>query len=115
MPSNDSEKVFFKLMNNAVFGKTMENLCNRRNITLINNPRKLMQEIAQLTFKGFKVFHGNPVAIERCKVNLCLNQPVIPGFSILDIGKTLIYYFHYNYIKKNDQSKLLFTDTDCYT
>ena len=118
MSSNDFEKDFFKLMNNAVFGKTMENLRNRRNITLINNPRKLMQGTAQPTFKSFKVFHENLVAVERGKVDLCLNRPVVARFLILDISETLMYDFHHNYIKKkypNDKSKLLFTDTDSLT
>ena len=118
MSSNDFEKDSFKLMNNAVFGKTMENLRNRRNITFINNSRKLMQGTAQPTFKSFKVFHENLVAVKRSKVDLCLNRPVVAGFSILDISETLMHDFHQNYIKKkypNDKSKLLFTDTDSLT
>ena len=100
MPSNDFEKDFFKLMNNAVFGKTMGNLRNHRNLTLINNPRKLMQVTAQPPFKIFKIFHENLVAVERGKIDLWLSRPVVAEFSILDISKTLMYDFHYNYIKK---------------
>ena len=54
MSSKDFEKDFFKFMNNAVFGKTIENLRNRRNTILINNPRKLMQVTAQPPFESFK-------------------------------------------------------------
>ena len=118
MSSNDFEKKFFKLMNNSVFGKTMENLRNRCNITLIKNPRKLMQATTQSTFKSFKIFHENLVAVERDKVDLCLNRPVVAGFSIVNIAKTLMYDFHYNCIKKkypDDKSKLLFAETDSLT
>ena len=96
----------------------MENLRNHCNITLIKNPRKLMQATTQSTFKSFKIFHENLVAVERGKVDLCLNRPVVAGFSILNISKTLMYDFHYNYIKKkysDDKSKLLFTETDSLT
>ena len=101
-------------MNSTIFGKTMENLRNRY-ITLTNDPRKLMQVTAQPTFKTFKIFHENLVAVERGKVDLCLNRPVVAGFSILDISKPLMYDFHYDCIKEkypNDKSKLLSTGTD---
>ena len=96
---NEFEKDFFKLLNNAVFGKTMENLRNLRNITLINNRHKLMKLVAQPSFKGFKIFHKDLIAAERAKVELLLNRPITIGFSILDISKTPMYRFHYDYIK----------------
>ena len=65
---NEFEKDFFKLMKNAVFGKTMENLRNRRNMTLVNNQHKLMKLFAQPSFKGFKIFHKDPISVERAKV-----------------------------------------------
>ena len=102
-------------MNNAVFGKTMGNLRNRRNITLVNNRHKLMKLVAELSFKGFKIFHKDLIAVERAKVELLLNRPITIGFSILDISKTLMYRFHYDYIKQKyegNKSQLLFTDTD---
>ena len=102
-------------MNNAVFGKTMGNLRNRRYITLVNNRHKLMKLVAEPSFKGFKIFHKDLIAVERAKVELLLNRPITIGFSILDISKTLMYRFHYDYIKQKyegNKSQLLFTDTD---
>ena len=74
--SNEFEKNFFKLMNNAVFGKTMENLRNRRNVTLVNCRRKLMRLAPQPSFKNFTIFHENLIAVERAKVEILLNRPI---------------------------------------
>ena len=71
--SNKFEKNFFKLMKNSLFGKTMENLRNRRNITLANCQRKLMRLVAQPSFKGYTIFHEDLIAIEKAKVELVLN------------------------------------------
>ena len=81
------------------FGKTMENLRNHGNITLFHNQHKLMKLVAQPSFKGFKIFHKDLIAAERAKVELLLNRPITIGFSILDISKTPMYRFHYDYIK----------------
>ena len=112
---NDFEKDFFKLMNNSVFGKTMENLRNRRKIDFATDDFKIQKLVAQPTFKSFTIFHDNLVAVERLKSELTLNRPIYTGFCILDLSKILMYDFHYNYVKQkypDDKSKLLFTDTD---
>ena len=75
-------------MNNAVLGKTMKNLRNRRNITLANNRHKLMKLVAQPSSKHFKIFHKDLIAVEKAKVELLLNRPITVGFSILDISET---------------------------
>jgi len=95
-----SKKIFFKLLNNAVFGKTMENLRNHRKLDLISNARKLKKTAAQPTFKNFTIFHEHLVALERRISELTLNKPIHVGFCILDISKTLMYDWHYNYVKK---------------
>ena len=72
---------------------------------------KLKKRAAQPSFKQFKFFHENLLAVERAKVELILNQPIFVGFAILDLSKTLMYDFHYNYIKrKYPDSTLLFTE-----
>ena len=94
----------------------MENLRNRGTVDLVTSEEKLKKLAAQPSFKQFKVFHENLVASERAKVELTLNRPIYVGFAILDLLKTLIYDFHYNYIKwKQPDSTLLFTDTDSLT
>ena len=78
----------------------------------------MMKLAAQPSFKSFKIFHENLVAVEQKKVELVLNRPIYVGFAILDLSKTLMYDFHYNYIKSKypgERSKLLFTDTDSLT
>ena len=111
---NSFEKDFFKLMNNSVFGKTMENLRNRVDVRLITDEKKLVKWASRPTFVSSKIFNENLVAVHKVKEVLKLNKPSYVGMCILDISKTLMYDFHYNYIKKKygDKAKLLFTDTD---
>ena len=113
MAKNNFEKDFFKLMNNSVFGKTMENLRKRSNIKLITNQEHLNKLTRQPTYVSSKIFDENLVGVQKKKVRLVLDKPSYVGFSILELSKTLMYDFHYNYIrKKYPVVKLLFTDTD---
>jgi hypothetical protein len=118
MANNEFEKDFFKLMNNAAFGKTMENLRKRPIVQLANNQSKARKLTSKPTFHAFRIFNEDLVAVHMLKQRLYLNRPIYVGFTILDVSKTLIYDFHYNYIKKKygQCAKLLFTDTDslCY-
>ena len=111
---NDFEKDFFKLMNNSVFGKTMENLRKRVNVKLITDEKKLIKYSSKPTFISSKIFNEKLVAIHNIKPSLLLNRPAFVGMCILDLSKTLMYDFHYNYIveKYKSKAKLLFTDTD---
>ena len=116
--ANDFEKDFYKLMNNAVFGKTMENLRKRVNVKLVNDKAKLSKLTASPSFDSFRIFSEELAAVNMRKTKLYLNRPIYVGFTILDISKVLMYDFHYNYMKKKyaSNAKLLFTDTDslCY-
>ena len=111
---NNFEKDFFKLMNNAVFGKTMENIRNRVNIKLVNTGEKFKKLVAKPNYESRIIFNENLVSVHMKKTSLTMNKPVYLGMCILDLSKTLMYDFHYNYIKKKygDKAKLLFTDTD---
>ena len=112
--SNPFEKDFFKLMNNSVFGKTMENLRKRVDVKLVNDERTRTKLLGQPYFKSMKIFNDHLVAIEMRKKNLTLNKPIYCGFTILDNSKMLLYGFHYEFIKQRygTQATLLFTDTD---
>ena len=112
---NNFEKDFFKLMNNSVFGKTMENIRNRVNVKLVNTQERLKKLTAKPNFKGPpKIFSVNLISVHMKKTSLLMNKPVYLGMCILDLSKTIMYDFHYNYIKPKygDKAKLLITDTD---
>ncbi|MCG8571961.1 MAG: endonuclease VII domain-containing protein [Spirochaetes bacterium] len=114
---NSFEKDFFKLMNNSVFGKTMENLRKRCNVYLETEYDHFMRQTAKPTYVSCKIFSKDLVAVNMKKERLKLDKPSYVGMCILDLSKTLMYDFHYNYIKKKyGKAQLLFTDTDslCY-
>ena len=111
---NEFEKDFFKLMNNSIFGKTMENIRNRRDIKLVNNRDSAKKYVAKPNFKHLNIFSESLIAIHMKKTSLTFDKPVYLGLCILDLSKTVMYDFHYNYIKPKYESKvnLLYTDTD---
>ena len=111
---NNFEKEFYKLMVNSVFGKTMENIRNRVNVKLVNTEEKLKKLVAKPNFKSLKIFSEDLVSVHMKQTSLTMNKPVYLGMCILDLSKTIMYEFHYNYIKSKygDKAKLLFTDTD---
>ena len=111
---NNFEKDHYKLMNNSVFGKTMENIRNRVNVKLVNNEEKARKLIAKPNYRSCKIFSENLISVHMKKTSLVMNKPVYLGACILDLSKTIMYDFHYNYIKPmyKDKAKLLFTDID---
>ena len=113
---NNFEKDFFKLMNNSVFGKTIENIRNRVDVKLVNTEEKFKKLVAKPNFKSRKIFNENLISVHMKKTSLTMNKPVYLGMCILDLSKTLMYDFHYNYIipKYGNKAKLLFTDTDSF-
>ena len=113
---NEFEKDFFKLMNNAVFGKTMENIRNRVNIKLVNTGEKFKKLVAKPNYESRIIFNENLVSVHMKKTSLTMDKPVYLGMCILDLSKTLMFDFHYRYIKPKygDRAKLLFTDTDSF-
>ena len=113
--NNKFEKDFYKLLINAVFGKTMENVRNRINIELINDERLLKKRVAKPTFKRGQIIREDLTAIQCYNTSVTLNRPIYCGFAVLELSKKLMYTFHYLHIKKKypgNKSRLLFTDTD---
>ena len=111
---NDFEKDFFKLMNNAVFGKTVANVRKHRDIKLVAIDKRRNQLASEPNYHTTKYFSENLIAIEMKKTKVKMNKPVYLGMSILDISKTLMYEFWYDYIKPKyqDKAKLCYMDTD---
>ena len=111
---NNFEKKFYKLMNNSVFGKTMENIRNRVDVKLVNTEEKLRKLAAKPNFRSRKIFSENLVSVHMKKTSLTMVKPVYLGMCILDLSKTIMFDFHYNYIKSKygNKAKLLFSDTD---
>ena len=113
MATNDFEKDFYKLMNNAVFGKTMENIRNRVDIRLATESKQSEKLVSKPNFKSHKIIHSDLVSIELLKTKLLFNKPIYVGAAILDISKTLLYdYYYYMKEKYQDNIKLVYGDTD---
>ena len=112
--ANDFEKDFLKSMLNSVYGKTMENLRKRINVRLVNNEKDFLKYTSRPTYIGYKKF-GKDYAIHEIKPVLILSKPIYIGSTVLDLSKCKMYDFHYNFIKKNFDAALLFTDTDSLT
>ena len=114
--TTDFEKDLYKLMNNSVFGKTMENLRKRVNVQLVCSSAedRLRKPIASPAFARHQIFDNDLAALQMYKSKLRLNRPVYVGMSILDLNKHLMHDFYYNNLKVQygDRSNLLYTDTD---
>ena len=104
-------------MNNSVFRKTMENPHKRVDVTLVTDEKKPDKLTAKPTYASSKIFNENLMAVHKVKETPTQNRPAYVGMCILDLSKTVMYDFHYNYIKKRYgyRTELLFTDTDSLT
>ena len=114
LATSSFEKDFFKLMNNSVFGKTIENIRKRQNVILIDNKDMAYKLSSKPNFDRLTIFDDNLIACHMKKTEVYFNKPIYVGQAILDLSKTLMFDFHYNYIKEKYENKaeLLFTDTD---
>ena len=101
-------------MNKSVFGKTLENIRNRVDIRLITSDKVAQKLAAKPNYDRCTIFHVNLVAVHMKKPKLYFNKPVYLGMSIIDLSKSLMYDFNYNYIKTKygNKAKLPFIDND---
>ena len=107
-------RVLYKLMKNAVYGKTMEKLRNRIDLKLASNKKAYLKWTPKPSYMSHKIFNNDLVPIRKKKVTLTPNKPAFIGMCILELSEVLMYEFHYDYIenKYGNNSRLLSTDTD---
>ena len=101
-------------MNNSVFGKTMENIRNHRDIKLVTSDKRRKRLVSEPNCHSHKKFWEHLMAIEVKKTHVKMTKPLYLGMSILDISKTLMYEFWYDYIKYGNRAKLCYTDADTF-
>ena len=113
---NDFEKDFFKLMNNSVFGKTMENVSNHRDIKLVTSDKRRSILASKSNYHSSKCISKDLMMMEMRKVEVKMNKPIYLGQAILDISKTLMYVFWYDYIKPKykEKARQCYMDTDSF-
>ena len=113
---NEFGKDFFKLMNNTVFGKTMENIRNHKDINLVTSDKKYLKYVMKPNFKDGHPFSKHLLAVEMGKGEITMNKPVYLGQVVLDISKTLTYEFYYDYMraKYGTKVRLCYMDTDSF-
>ena len=102
---NEFEKDFFKLMNNSVFGKTMENIRNHKDMKLVTSDKKYLKYVMKPNFRGGHPFSKHLFAVEMGKIEIRMNKLVYLGQAILGLRKTLMYEFHYDYMRPRYGSK----------
>ena len=93
---NDFEKDFFKLMNNSVFGKTMENIRKHEDIKLATNKESFLKTVMKPNFKSEICFGPSLIGCEMGEIKVLLNKPVYLGQATLDLSKLALYKFDYD-------------------
>ena len=113
---NEFQKKFFKLMNNSVFGKTMENVRNHRDMKLVTSDKRRKRLVSETNYYSHKKFSDHLMTTEMKKTRVKMIKPLYLVMSILDIRKILMYKFWYEYIrpKYGDREKLCYTGTDSF-
>ena len=116
LAKNDFEKDLFKLMNNSVFGKTMENIRKHRHIKLVTTDKKRSKLVSEPNYHTINLISKDLSIIEMKKTKVKMNKPIYLGLSILEISKILMYEFWYDYMKPkyNDNVRLCYMDTDSF-
>ena len=118
-PKKKKKKIeidFLKLINNYVFGKTMENVRNHGDIKLVTSDETRKRLVSELNYHSHKIFSEHLMAIEMKKTRVEMIKPIYLGMSILNISKMIMYEFWYGYIKPKygERAKLCYTDTNSF-
>ena len=113
---NDFEKDLFKLMNKSVFGKTMENIRKHRDVKLVTTDKKRSKLVSEPNYHSINLISVYLSIIDMKTTKVKMNKLIYLGLSILEISKTLMYEFWYDYIKPkyNNKVKLCYMDMDSF-
>ena len=113
---NDFEKDIFKLSNNAVFGKTMEDQRKHLDFEIVSDERRFMKCVNNPSFKRSHIINEDLVGVEKQKPKLKLDKPIFIGMSILDLSKQHMYKFYYDVMKPKygENIRMVYTDTDSF-
>ena len=113
---NDFDKDLYKLINNAVYGKTMENVRKHRIIKFVNNDKKINKLVSEPNYHTTKWFSENLLVIEMKKTSVKMNKPIYLGLATLSLSKILMYDCWYNEMKPKykDRIRLCWMDTDSF-
>ena len=113
--TNEADKILFKVLNNAVYGKTMENMTKRTKIRITKNEKDFIKYASRPTYINHNIFGKILVAIHEKKELLALKKAIYVGCTILELSKLEMYEFHYGFMKNNVSIfKLLYSDTDSF-
>ena len=99
--TNEADKNLFKLLNNAVYGKTMENMRKRIKIRITTNEKDFLKYSSRPEYNSHKKVDKNLVAIHEKKETVKLNKPIYAGCTLLELSKLVMYEFYYGFLKKN--------------
>ena len=110
---NNFEKDYFRLMNNVAFGKTMENMRQHRNNKLATTERRRNYLVSKPNYHTTKFFTENLLATKMRKTQILKNKPVYLCLSILDLSKTVMYEFWFDYVKSKygEKAKICYVGT----
>ena len=116
LAKNDFDEDFFKLMNNAVLGKTMENIRKHRDIKLVTTDKRRNKLVSEPKYHTINYISEDLSIIEMNRTKVKMNKPIYLGLSILEISKLLMYEFWHDYMKPKygNNVKLCYMDTDSY-
>ena len=116
---NDFEKDFYKLLNNAFYGKTMENNRNRLKIKFIkkDNYREIIKQQSKLTFNGIHKSYENCDSYTFKQNEVLMDKPIYLGFTVLELSKLLMYETYYDKLQpyfRQENIQLHYMDTDSF-
>jgi hypothetical protein len=115
--TSEAESDFYKLMSNATYGKSMENVRHRQDVKLCTTWEQAKKLINEPTFERCTIFGENLIAVHRFKKSITFCKPIAIGMAVLDLSKRYMYNTHYNEIRpnlRNENNKLMYIDTDSF-